>query len=91
VENRGENTMKEKGTVNGMAVTAKVWEKYGKRRVYFTFDVAPGAGSAKLNQACYDCDKEEFTACKANIMESRHLSNVEIRSLIDGLVKEFEL
>jgi hypothetical protein len=83
--------MKTQGTVNGMQVSARVWEKYGKRKVYFTFEVPASAGSAKLNQACYDCDKEEFTACKSNIMESRHMSNTEIRSLIDGLVKEFEL
>jgi hypothetical protein len=83
--------MKKQAVVNGMNITAKQWEGYGKRKVYFTFELPPSAGSAKLNQACYDVEKEEFTACKSNIMESRHMSNTEIRSLIDGLIKAFEL
>lgn len=83
--------MRKEAVVNGMKVTAKEWEGYGKRKVYFTFELPPSAGSAKLNQACYDMDKEEFTACKSNIMESRNLNNTQVRALIDALVNEFEL
>lgn len=35
--------MKNQAVVNGMNVTAKLWEGYGKRKVYFTFELPPSA------------------------------------------------
>jgi hypothetical protein len=83
--------MKKQATVKGLEVVAKLWEGYGKRKVYFTIDFPASAGSARTDQACYDLDRKEFTDCKANMMKSHKFDNLQIKEWKEALIAAFEL
>ncbi len=49
---------------NGIEVTGKPWEGYGKERIYFALDLGDSAGSGSKNKnVCWDITKQEWISC----------------------------
>jgi len=63
-----------------LQVESKVWENYGKKRIYFEIGFAPCAGSAsKEKNLCWDINEQAWKSCKFEWMPEDNLKWEQMR------------
>ena len=83
--------MIEKATVKGIEITAKEWEGYGKKKIYFSLDKAT-CGSAKANKCEWDCAKKDFIyRTRDSFLGSPALNNKEALEWEESIKSAFNL
>lgn len=76
--------------VKGMKVTARIWEGYGKKRIYFTVEIENSVIPARCNQICYDCGKDDFIyKTERSLLNSPAVSNTEALAWEDAIRQAF--
>jgi len=84
--------MKNSAIVKGMKVTAREWEGYGKKKIYFKIHREGAGSSAKLNQVEWDVQKGDFNyRTRDSFLASPHLSNTEAQEWEVALKEAFGL